>query len=88
MQAVGKWLVNDHHRDRLPPARGLRETWQAHMSARPRGTAKATKSRAWQRMLSGRRLDLLDLCRQRSTLKMEDIAHVAGPRPVLLERAD
>ncbi|HEX3859971.1 MAG TPA: HD family hydrolase [Pseudolabrys sp.] len=43
------------------------------MSARPRSAGEAAKPRAWQRMLSGRRLDLLDP--SPLDVEMEDIAH-------------
>jgi uncharacterized protein len=43
------------------------------MSMRPRGAGKTAKPRAWQRMLSGRRLDLLDP--SPLDVEMEDIAH-------------
>lgn len=43
------------------------------MSKRPRTTKKTKAPRAWQRMLSGRRLDLLDP--SPLDVEMEDIAH-------------
>ena len=59
----------------LPPARGLREARaQAVTAMRPTANFKTSgKARAWQRMLSGRRLDLLDP--SPLDIEIEDIAH-------------
>ena len=72
MQAVG--MVNDHLRH-LPPPRRLRQARQKAMSKMQQGrpTARKTAPRAWQRMLSGRRLDLLDP--SPLDVEIEDIAH-------------
>jgi uncharacterized protein len=43
------------------------------MPAKPQGAARAPARRAWQRMLSGRRLDLLDP--SALDIEIEDIAH-------------
>ncbi len=74
MQATG--MVNDHLVD-LPLPRDLQ---QAAAQAAPQSqmTAKKTpardvQSRAWQRMLSGRRLDLLDP--SPLDIEIDDIAH-------------
>ena len=56
----------------LPPPRGVQETGEVKRSTRT--TAKpGARPRAWQRMLSGRRLDLLDP--SPLDVEMEDIAH-------------
>jgi hypothetical protein len=62
-------------RSRLQP-RAIR--WQVHVMSKPRSTGNRGKSdppapRAWQRMLSGRRLDLLDP--SPLDIEIEDIAH-------------
>ena len=59
----------------LPPARGLRETRAQDVTAkRPAANFKTSgNARAWQRMLSGRRLDLLDP--SPLDIEIEDIAH-------------
>jgi hypothetical protein len=55
----------------------MRRTWQKEMSKQApivrAKNAKATAARAWQRMLSGRRLDLLDP--SALDVELEDIAH-------------
>ena len=77
MQAVG--MVNDHLVT-LPPPRGRApssaQSRKALMTARPRKRCKRADRatpRAWQRMLSGRRLDLLDP--SPLDVEIEDIAH-------------
>ena len=69
MQAVG--MVNDHlvncHRHAA-----CRQARQAQMSKAP-ACAKRQAARAWQRMLSGRRLDLLDP--SPLDVEIDDIAH-------------
>ncbi len=59
----------------MPPARGRAEARQAQVTAAPKSKHNAPKvdSRAWQRMLSGRRLDLLDP--SPLDVEIEDIAH-------------
>src|SRR6476620_2836340 len=59
----------------MPPARGRAEARQAQVTAAPKSKHNAPKvdSRAWQRMLSGRRLDLLDP--SPLDIEIEDIAH-------------
>ncbi len=65
----------------LPPPRGVQEARQAnscherHAPVRPHQRRKSqdAEPRAWQRMLSGRRLDLLDP--SPLDVEMEDIAH-------------
>ena len=69
MQAVG--MVNDHLVDLPPPRGGEAAVGAGRMMAMQRGTEAAP--RAWQRMLSGRRLDLLDP--SPLDIEIEDIAH-------------
>src|SRR6185312_6611309 len=63
--------AGDRHRERpsrgVPPAREAREVMTARRSTSSRAP------RAWQRMLSGRRLDLLDP--SPLDVEIEDIAH-------------
>ena len=76
MQATG--MVNDHLVDVLPP-RGARRTGRAALSRAARhqqdrsAHSESQPPRAWQRMLSGRRLDLLDP--SPLDIEIEDIAH-------------
>ena len=72
MQAVG--MVNDHlvtcHRHAAcAEARGNED----RMPRKPAASSKSRTARAWQRMLSGRRLDLLDP--SPLDVEIEDIAH-------------
>src|SRR3974390_3332292 len=55
----------------MSPARGLGQA--RLMPAKPRRAVRSHAFRAWQRMLSGRRLDLLDP--SPSDIEIEDIAH-------------
>ena len=68
MQAVG--MVNDHLTGCFRHAEALKRA-QARSAEGPRPSGKAP--RAWQRMLSGRRLDLLDP--SPLDIEIEDIAH-------------
>ncbi len=63
-------MVNDHLAELLP-LRGLRRA--ARDSSADARSATAHSPRAWQRMLSGRRLDLLDP--SPLDVEIEDIAH-------------
>ena len=51
------------------------------LAERPRATPSSKAPRAWQRMLSGRRLDLLDP--SPFDIEIEDIAHAAHIKPGL-----
>ena len=80
MQATG--MVNDHLDD-LSSLRAVRQAAAILQGARregarmtdnsARGTPKPPELRAWQRMLSGRRLDLLDP--SPADIEIADIAH-------------
>ena len=80
MQSVG--MVNDHLVE-LPPLRAVcqaaareGEARVSHEETRPTrllSTLRQPQKRAWQRMLSGRRLDLLDPTP--ADIAIEDIAH-------------
>ncbi len=57
----------------LPPARAAGQARRPLMPAQPKSAPRSEPFRAWQRMLSGRRLDLLDP--SPLDVEIEDIAH-------------
>src|SRR6185312_15139256 len=63
--------AGDRHRER--PSRGVPPAREAREVMPPRRSTSSRAPRAWQRMLSGRRLDLLDP--SPLDVEIEDIAH-------------